>query len=137
MRALLPISPSVNPTSTLHVTSELRHRELLSLPKSVQIAEAIRAQRHPTGSLALESWRAGIRRGQALDHHNLVRLGILEPYELDVVLLGHYVRYLDADVVARYGHLGQMLGRVAVAIWLIDFLVELTLSRARLCACIE
>ena len=100
----------------------------------MQIAEAIRAQRHSTGSLALESRRAGIRRGQTLDDHNLVRLGILEPNELDVVLFGHYMRYLHADVVSRYGHLGQMLGRIAVAVRLIDFLVELTLLRARLCA---
>ena len=100
----------------------------------MQIAEAVRAQRHSTGSLALESRRARIRRGQTLDHHHLVRLGILEPYELDVVLLGHDVRYLHADVVSRYSDLGQMFGRISVAVRLVDFLVELALLRARMCA---
>lgn len=98
----------------------------------MQIAEAVRAQRHSTGSLALEIRRTGLRRGQTLDDHHLVCLGILEPNELDVVLLGHYVRYLHIDVVSRYGHLGQMLGRIAVAVRLIYFLGDLALSQARL-----
>ena len=112
----------------------LCHSELLTLPKTVQIAEAVWTQRHSTGSLALEICRAGIRRGQTLDHHHLVRLGILEPNKLDVVLFGHYMWYLHANIVSRYGHLGQMFRWIAVAVWLIDFLVELALVRARLCA---
>ena len=108
--------------------SALRHGKLLSLPKTVQIAEAVRTQLDSAGGLALERRRAGIRRGQALDDHHLVRLGVLEPDELDVVLLGHDVRYLDANVVPGYSHLGQMLGRVAVDIRFIDWL-EVTLSR--------
>ena len=100
----------------------------------MQIAKAVRAQSHSTGGLAFEIRRTGLRRGQTLDDHHLVRLGILEPNELDVMLLGHYVRYLHINVVPRYGHLGQMLGRIAVAIWLVNFLGDLTLFRARLCA---
>ena len=110
----------------------LCHSELLTLPKTVQIAEAVWTQRHSTGGLALEIRRAGIRRGQTLDHHHLVRLGILEPNKLDVVLLGHYMRYLHADIVSSYGDLGQMLGRISVAVWLIDFLVELALLRGEI-----
>ena len=100
----------------------------------MQITEAVRAQRHSTGGLALEIRRTRLCRRQTLDDHHLIRLGILEPNELDVVLLGHDVRYLHIDVVSRYGHLGQMLGRIAVAVRLIYFLGDLALSRARLFA---
>ena len=119
------------------ISSELRHSKLLTLPKTMQIAEAVRAQRHSTGGLALEIRRTGLRRGQTLDDHHLVRLGILEPNELDVMLLGHDVRYLHIDVISSYGHLGQMLGRIAVAIRLINFLGDLALSQVRLCACMH
>ena len=97
----------------------------------MQIAEAVRTQLDSAGGLALERRRAGIRRGQALDDHHLVRLGVLEPDELDVVLLGHNVRYLDANVVSGYGHLGQMLGRITIDIRLINWL-EVALSRPNL-----
>ena len=119
-------------TKSSPISPELRHSELLTLPQTMQIAKAVRAQSHSTGGLAFEIRRTGLRRGQTLDDHNLVRLGILEPNELDVVLFGHYMRYLHADIVSSYGDLGQMLGRISVAVWLIDFLVELALLRGEI-----
>ena len=46
------------------------------------------------------------------------------------MLLGHDVRNFYADIVARYGNLGQMLGRIAVAVWLVDRL-EISLQKRR------
>ena len=51
-------------------------------------------------------------------------------HELDVVLLGHDVRNFYADIVARYGNLGQMLGRIAVAVRFVDRL-EVSLQKRR------
>ena len=65
-------------SQSAHVAS-LCHRESLSLPKTMQIAEAVRAQLDATGGFALESRRAGIGRRQTLDNYHLVRLGILKP----------------------------------------------------------
>ena len=75
---ILPIE-SVNSRSSCH-------RKLLSLPKTMQIAEAVRAQLDATGGFALESRRTGIGRRQTLDNHHLVRLGILEPAALHSIL---------------------------------------------------
>ena len=46
------------------------------------------------------------------------------------MLLGHDVRDFYADIVARYGNLGQMLGRIAVAVRFVDRL-EVSLQKRR------
>ena len=51
-------------------------------------------------------------------------------HELDVVLLGHDVRNFYADIVARYGNLGQMLRRITVAVRFVDRL-EVSLQKRR------